>query len=86
MASVTDGTALDSERWDGRLGTYEVTFYLTAPLHVDTQADLRYGFTLALGPTSTERDGFASVMSAETQARKVMHAHDTEFTHMDAPF
>jgi hypothetical protein len=82
---VTGGELLDSDRWEGAAGTYEVDFYLTGPLNVNTTSNLRYGYTLTLGGTSTARDCFGSVDQAEEHARLVMREHDTEVSHMDSP-
>jgi hypothetical protein len=83
---VTDGEFIDSQEWDGILDTYKVEFYLTGPLNVNTQNDLRYGYALSGDEASTLRDGFPSVDDAEKHARLVMRAHDAKASHMEAPF
>lgn len=82
---VTDGDLLDLDKWVGSLGVYEVEFYLTGPLNVNTTDHLRYGYTLSLGRVRTLRDGFSSVDEAESHARLVMRDHDMKVSYMTAP-
>lgn len=80
--TVRDGDRLEGEDWPGRLGNYEVDFYLLGPLNVQTTESLRYGYTLHCGRASTERGGFASLDVARDHAQLVKRMHDSQVTHM----